>query len=467
VAKRVIAVDIDSTSIRVLEAQGNRVSRWASAPIGPDVTSDGAGPDPAALGRQVRELMTATGIKGGPAIASLSGLYSVCRLMTFPIPAGRSVAGSLPRLVRDAVPVEEMKLQYQLMDTSAAGQRVLVLGCPEASIESQLDVLRSAGLGHRVFETKGLALARLVDRSEALIVNLEETTLDVVLVSGGIPQIVRTMAFPTEPGTEVKGRFVADVLQKTVDFFEGQSPANALGEDTPLFILGAGTVDPSLGETVQAQLAYPVEEITPALECPPGLPVEQYAVNLGLAQRDVSVNSRRDGEEGAVPLHINLAPTRVPPWRISTKLAASLALLAIAVAIITLLFGQVSSVREETESLRGELVPIEQQVSARRAELDQITQMEAGIKQFEGLTSTWGRFTAAAELIQEILTPGITVSSYDISPPNVKFSASAQTVSDALDFVEALRADGRFQVPFSAPTTELSVTFNLSALPTK
>ena len=225
--------------------------------------------------------------------------------------------------------------------------------------------------------------------------------------------------------------------------------------------------DPTLRETVEAQLAYPVEEITPALESPPGLPMDQYAVNLGLAQRDLAVSSRRDGEEGAVPLHINLAPPRVPPWRISTKLAASLALLAIAVAIITLVFGQVSAVREETEALRGELTPIEQQVNARRDELDQIDRMEAGIKQFESLTSTWGRFTAAADLIQEILTPGITVSSYHIAPPNVSFSASAQTVSDALDFVEALRADGRFEVPFSAPKTDLSVTFNLSALGSK
>ena len=49
----------------------------------------------------------------------------------------------------------------------------------------------------------------------------------------------------------------------------------------------------------------------------------------------------------------------------------------------------------------------------------------------------------------------------------MKFAASAETVSDALDFVEALRADGRFTVPFSAPTTELSVSFNLSALEAK
>ncbi len=49
----------------------------------------------------------------------------------------------------------------------------------------------------------------------------------------------------------------------------------------------------------------------------------------------------------------------------------------------------------------------------------------------------------------------------------MNFAARAETVSDALDFVEALRADGRFEVPFSAPTQSLTVTFNLSALEAK
>ncbi len=54
-----------------------------------------------------------------------------------------------------------------------------------------------------------------------------------------------------------------------------------------------------------------------------------------------------------------------------------------------------------------------------------------------------------------------------ISDTEVQYAARAETIRDALDFVEALRADGRFTVPFTAPTTDLAVTFNLSALQEK
>ena len=46
-------------------------------------------------------------------------------------------------------------------------------------------------------------------------------------------------------------------------------------------------------------------------------------------------------------------------------------------------------------------------------------------------------------------------------------TAKSGTIAEALHFMETLGADGRFTVPFSAPTTQLEVKFDLSALQTK
>ena len=457
--KRVVTIDIDSITIRVLEAQGDHVSRWASAAINPG-TEEGDVSASEALGIQVRELMDAAGIKGGRVIVSLSGLYSVCRLMTFESPSDG--ARSLPQQVRDAVPGDEMRLQYQMVEDEAdSGQRALVLGCPNATIDAQLAVIRSAGLAYQVLEIKGLALSRIVDRSQALIVNMEQATVDVVLVADGIPQMARTLSIPADYAPEDLGGFVATVLEQTVDFWESQNPLKEFAEEVPLFLVGAGMTDPSIREALQSLVSNPLEQVTPAVECPPGLPVDEYAVNLGLAMREVSGDGRYDG---VIPLHINVAPPRVSRWRISTWMAAALAVLAIAVAGITLLYGQVSDARDETEAIQGQLTPMQAQVTVRQGELAKIDEIESTLKESRSLTAPWGRITAVVQLIQDSLTEGITVTSYNISGSQVSNSAAAATVGDALDFVEALRADGRFTVPFSAPTTDLTVTFDLSAL---
>ena len=64
--------------------------------------------------------------------------------------------------------------------------------------------------------------------------------------------------------------------------------------------------------------------------------------------------------------------------------------------------------------------------------------------------------------LEGTLIPGIALSSITIKESKVDISATAKTVDEMFDFVEALRATGRFQkVPFTTPSTTFSASLDL------
>ena len=87
-AKRIVTLEIDTTAIRLMETREGRVVKWASLSLEPTMTRDGVISDPGALSTAVKQLMDSSGIKARDVIASVSGLYSVSRVVAVSNPPG-------------------------------------------------------------------------------------------------------------------------------------------------------------------------------------------------------------------------------------------------------------------------------------------------------------------------------------------------------------------------------------------
>ena len=246
-ARSVVTIDVDTSGIRLLEVRGRRVERWASAELEPDLMADGTIQDPAALGEQVRRLMAASGLKGRSILASLSGLYSVARLIAVPAGPGGDTRTAMANLVREAVPGDDISPQFQIISADSLGRLLLVLGSPAAVVDSQIGMLQYAGLYPRAIELKGMALARAVDASNAIIANVERASLDVVLVTQGVPKIMRTVSIPEDMSEEARGGHTAGVLQRTVAYYKNHNADQPIPPETPLFLVGpcGATIRPS------------------------------------------------------------------------------------------------------------------------------------------------------------------------------------------------------------------------------
>ena len=463
-ATRVVTVDIDSRAIRLLQVEGNRVERWATSPLEAGIVEDGAIVNPEALAAHIRRLQRSSGIMGREVTASISGLFSIARTLSFPLESRERVFEQ----ARESMPGGDLRLLWQTMRVDGTGQAILALGANEQQVNAHIGALRAAGLAPQVVEFKTVALSRMVNRREALIVNLEPSSVDLVLVANGLPQVMRTVALPGTPSTEEWASRVARTLEHTTAYYNSRHADHPLPPQIPLFLVGPGAEEPSLRQQIEERVEYSLETLDPALEFPPHLPIAQYAVNMGLALRHMPRPEENGQEADSMPILINLAPRSTSPWRLTPQRAAFLGALAAGLVLTVFLLQLGASAGLEVERLQADVRTIEQEVNLRRGDLTRLTQVEASVRDFEKLTAPWGRVTGALDAIQEILTPGIQLSSIEVDAGQAKFMTRADSSEEAMHFVEALRADGRFGWPsFNRVTTAISASLNMAALKPK
>ncbi|MEE8442759.1 MAG: pilus assembly protein PilM [Dehalococcoidia bacterium] len=458
---RTITVDIDSKAIRLLQVEDGRVERWAMASLETMVMEDGNIADPASLAAQVRRLRRSSGITKGEVVASVSGLYSVTRVLNFAAMPQDDVS----RYVHNVIPAENLRLEWQTIRTDDTSQNVLVVGANEHQVNTQAGLLQAAGLSPRVVEFKTVALSRTVNRSDALIINLEPDSLDLVLVVDGMPRVMRTVSLPETPSMEEWASRVVQVVEHTVRYYDSNNRDAPLPDGLPLFLVGSMSEDPVLRQGIEEHVGFPVETFAPDLEFPLHMPAAQYAVNIGLALRQVS-RQEGNGQTGLpIPIRINLVPRRRSLLGLVRQYTRILAAAVAGLALAFVLFQLNSNAAQEVKRLDTIVKQSEQQVAAKLAELNKLTQVEANMQSFANLIASGQNIAEAREAIEAILTPGITVSSINISGGTASFTATAGSINDAMEFVETLREDGRFgAIPFDTPSTTFSLSLDLATL---
>ncbi|MFH1382837.1 MAG: pilus assembly protein PilM, partial [Chloroflexota bacterium] len=300
---KILTIEINNGDIRLLEIEGNRIMRWASQPLAPSVFHEGVVVDRPALTEALRQLMVSSGARGGNVICSISGLYSLSRTLTV-----HTVAGEIPTqqtvvdTAREIMPVseEEQYISWQTLATSESGYLVLLIGVPREMIDNEVLALKAANLNPRQLDLKPMALARAVNRQQALILNIGPSTLDIVIVANGLTEIMRTTTWQSDGlSPEENIESLETALELTVGFYDSHHPGFPLDLSTPLFVTGPMSGDATLVNGLRDRLNYSFEELIPPFECPPYFPAAQYAVNIGLALKGTTP-SPKSPESGTI-----------------------------------------------------------------------------------------------------------------------------------------------------------------------
>jgi hypothetical protein len=104
---------------------------------------------------------------------------------------------------------------------------------------------------------------------------------------------------PLESGEltgEAKTDLLSQELARTSKYYNESNKQNRLPEDTPVFLTGSlfitGSIESrlsdgqSLIERLQDRTPYPLKPPTSSLKLPEKFPLMQYAVNVGLAEKN-------------------------------------------------------------------------------------------------------------------------------------------------------------------------------------
>ena len=478
-SRSIVTLNIESNEVRYVVARGKRVLRWGSLPLAPGLVKQGLITDSAGLSSAINILFMEEKLPRSRVIASLSGQRSALRIFSLPKIKSNLLDEAIHHEAEREMPVslEELYLSQHLLDAKDSEQRFFVIGVPRDILDTEVRTLGQAGIRPDIVNLKPLALARAVNREEALIIDLEPETFDLVVVVGGIPMIMRTVTSRSE-GMILEDRVpqLTDELARTLEFYNSSHPEHPLGPTTPVFLTGLLADDTTACDLVKATIDNPIETLALPLKCPPNLPVSQYAVNIGLALRQAS--SRKTANPGTAPLQVvnpNVLPQRCGPQQISPgKILYPLIAMAL-IAHVFFMYQWKIGGEANIADIQDELISVNRQIDQMRevtittaaaiddaeAEADRLEEERESI--LAALATS--NLSDSLQLVLDEIPEGVHITSIQQAAEQISLGGDADRESSVADYLLALERMGVFSTVYVAPLSggddDIPVTFSI------
>jgi type IV pilus assembly protein PilM len=422
------------------------VETAVSLPLEPGLVQDGVVINPAVVGRLIGELMAANGISEKRAVIGISGVHSIYRVVSIPKLPKNLLDEAAQREAERAMPVplNELYLSWQTISTSDIEMVICLVGMPRSTVDAMLDTLHQAGLQPEAMDIRSLALARVTDERDAIIINVQPSGFDIVIMTDGIPELLRSLPFPADAiSPDEKVAEVKEEMERTVTFYNSSHKGNEITSNTAAFVSG------ELGDMMAATLEYRAKPLPRLLSYSDNLNANEYTANIGLALRQ----ARADASPARVSM--NVTPEAYMPKPFPLIQLVSWAFILVAAAIL-IMFGTLTLQKyRDNISLQAQIIRIQTQIQARQGTQSAITQLQTKINQAKQDAAIFKQpvdATAAqrAKVNSDLSTvtsllPGIIEArsiGYNNEVTTITGIAPADTT--IVDYVRALRNSGQF-----------------------
>ena len=459
-AKKIVTLYIDDTSIRLLVAHGKRIKKWADLPLEPGLVKNAVVVKEAEVVDKIKQLFKTRKVKAKEVILGLSGLHCLSRPIILPQLPKAMLAEAVKREAQRVLPVplEQLYLSWQTIPASEGKVHVFLVAVPCNTADVLLKVLHQAGLKPYLMDLKPLLLARMVQETTAVIVDVQPTEFDIVVMADGVPQPIRTVSLPSEAlSWQEKLPVIKNDLDRTIKFYNSNNPEKTLASSVPIFVSGELADEPELCRSLSAELGYPVLPLppTPPLKYPEGLDLNRYMVNIGLALKELP------SEEETVPLVANLNTLPAPYQSIPLSLTKVFALPSVATAIglLVLMVMFVQGASAEIASMRGQLDTtsqlFQQRLSQKQKLMESVAELEEKVAETE---ASCDNFTAALdsldaqnrgvngnlEVTVSSLPSAISLTSVDHANGVLTINGWSPSEAEVLSYLRSLDISGRF-----------------------
>lgn len=465
-SKQVVTLDINDKSIRLLEARGDTIKRWASTPYKSEDAEKGSNRSDA-LGTIVKRLMNKSGIKTNKVILSVNGLNSVNRIL-------QSTTASVELMNQDAISTlvnEEMNLtaaqlylSWKVIRPMGGVWEIYIMGILRDELDEQIRSLKKEGINPHILESKAVTLSRLANKKHALILNIEPSSYDVIVVSSFIPTISHTTSWQADLiSDEDKAEQLLLALGMALDFNNSHYPESTIDAPVPLVIMGQLSADTGLMAKLKDMSDYNIESIAPSIKYPADFPLSEYITNVGLVLRDsepanslfglnlglnIGFNKRKtDGSQDYdtyASLATNLLPKAYHPWRPSPMQVFSVAAVIIAVVMLIPYLGVVSDSMSKTSSLQLQYQNLNNVLERRKQEIKSREPLAAVVSEYNTITGSAGYFNDDLNIIRDTAaTLNVQLLSVNHGGKNITVNCTADN-NTLRQFDTALQESGQF-----------------------
>jgi type IV pilus assembly protein PilM len=237
-------------------------------------------------------------------------------------------------------------------------------------------------------DIKPLAIARVSPEDTAIIVDIQPKEFDIVIMSKGIPQTIRTVPFPLEYLAHTdRLSIVRDELKRTIQFYNSNNPDNLIQTNATMFVSGELADETEAVEFLTQELGYQTSLLVSPLKCVKQLDPSHYLTNIGLALKELV------SEAGLSLPNFNTLPLPYQPKQISRArlIAIPAAVAAVGLVVLLVFMIQNAAAKIEQDQLMLESTQLMlAQKQAQKVELrDGITETEQEIIDIETALDTY------------------------------------------------------------------------------
>ena len=284
--KVTVTISLEGTSLRLMTVEGGVVKGWLSLPFNPRLVDDGRIEDPNRLAEVLKTAVGRVDAVSGKVLAAFPSSRATSRVITLPNVKGLNPKSAVPREANRIMgsAADYHHLFWTPLKSEGLELRYFLLAAPKGELVNFLQTLTLSGLHPDAVDTRALALARGVGVDSAIILNLENTGLDVLILSDYVPLIVTRRELRPGIGLEELLDEVIDEFQNTVEYYNDRNPAIALPSNTAVYLMGGHSLmSQELAEALRNRIGRNILFPSPEIDYPPEFPPIQYMVNVGLA----------------------------------------------------------------------------------------------------------------------------------------------------------------------------------------
>jgi type IV pilus assembly protein PilM len=475
-AKQITTLFIRDTSISLLVMKGRQVEKWASLPLEPGLMSHGLIVDEPQVADKVKQIFKETGAKTNNVITALSGHDSLYRIITLPELPEAILPEAVKREVKRTIPtpLEEVYFSYQRIPAPKGENRIFLAAFPRNLTDAMVRTLHQAGVRPRLLDLAPLALCRIPNEPQAIIVNARLEHVDIIVIADRLPQVIRRVSLPGEAAESLEEKLplMAEEFNRTVAFYNSSHLEKPLDSTVPVFICGDLAEKPESWPSVVSRAGYSVSSLPSPVETPEGFNPNEFMVNIGLALKELLPVK---GEANFSLVNFNALPEAYVPPRFS--IARVLVPVGVVIGIGLIIFGVifVQNNRANTEALSSELALVKNSVTQKQSEIAtlraQVGSLEAIAGELDARITTMERARAT---IHEDVTQIVKLASEKVSLSSVNHGGSSVTVSGTassenaiFSYALALRSGGRFSRVWISSITESEDGFSFAFSLTK
>jgi len=345
---------IDDASLRLLVNKGQRIKSWSEVKLETGLIKDSIVIDEAAVAAKIKHLIQSQAVKEKKVRLISSGLHCLTRPITLPEMPNSMISEAVSREARRVlpVPIDQLYLSWRSIAYSHGKIQVFIVAIPRQMADSLVKTLYAAGLKPSFMTIKPVTLTRLIPISTAILLDLQPAEFDIIILSDGIAQPIRTVSFPEKDFSEEKKlEMIINELDRTIKFFDTNNTEKPLGKGVPLYVSGDLLIRPELHDRLSAAIDHPVRVLTTALKLPEQLEFHRFEANLAAAVK-VPTTAKKDIFPGAA---INVLPTPYRPKPVSMGRIIAIPAVAVAAGLIIFSYAITQSNAERISSLQSQL----------------------------------------------------------------------------------------------------------------